>query len=75
MPYIRRFFDSFNNSLQATAGAVAFEPNPQPKTAKNQTGRHEVYNMYGGHCDKYAIIQANKWVVAKGMVAINPTSG
>ena len=40
-------YETYNNSFQATAGAVTFESGPQPKIAKRQSGRHEGYNGSG----------------------------
>ncbi len=47
-----------NNSLQATAGAVAFELWPPPRIAKSQSGRHEGNNMFKRQSDSSAIMPA-----------------
>jgi len=48
----------YNNSFQATAGAVTFELWPQPKMVKIQSGRHEGNNMSKCKVSNSAIMPA-----------------
>ncbi len=53
-----------NNSLQATAGAVAFELWPHPRIVWIQSGRHEGNNMSGKYSHYSATMLSKYWGAA-----------